>query len=78
MLSQGETGKLQTPEGSYIGLLLKYLCLKHVPMKTIRDCFGRLIRLTDERIAHILQHPEMIEMEPEIARVLQEPAEVRL
>jgi hypothetical protein len=47
-------------------------------MKTIRDCFGRLIRLTDKRIAHILQHPEMIEMEPEIARVLQEPAEVRL
>jgi hypothetical protein len=40
-------------------------------MKTIRDCFGRLIRLTDERIAHILQHPEMVDMESEIAHVLQ-------
>ena len=47
-------------------------------MKTIHDCFGRLIRLTDERIAHILQHPEMIDMESEIVRVLQTPAEVRL
>jgi hypothetical protein len=47
-------------------------------MKTIQDCFGRLIRLTDERIAHILQHPEMVGMESEIARVLQAPAEVRL
>ena len=47
-------------------------------MKTIRDCFGRLIRLTDERIAHILQHPEMVEMEEEISRVLQAPSEVRV
>jgi hypothetical protein len=47
-------------------------------MKTIRDCFGRLIRLTDERMAHILQHPEMIGMEAEITHVLQRPAEVRL
>lgn len=38
-------------------------------MTVIRDCFGRLIRLTDERIAHILQHPEMIELEQEIACV---------
>lgn len=47
-------------------------------MKSIRDCFGRLIRLTDERMAHILQHPEMIGMEAEIVHVLQRPAEVRL
>lgn len=47
-------------------------------MTVIRDCFGRLIRLTDERIAHILQHPEMIELEQEIASVLQDPVEVRL
>jgi hypothetical protein len=46
-------------------------------MTSVRDCFGRLIRLTDERIAHILQHPEMIAMGPEIALVLQNPAEVR-
>ncbi|CUS38602.1 conserved hypothetical protein [Candidatus Nitrospira nitrosa] len=47
-------------------------------MKIIRDCFGRSIRLTDERMAHILQHPEMIDMEAEIDRVLQSPSEVRL
>jgi len=36
------------------------------------------VRLTDERIAHILQHQEMIGMEAEIERVLQSPAEVRV
>ena len=47
-------------------------------MKIIRDCFGRSVRLTDERTAHILQHQEMAEMEAEIERVLQSPAEVRV
>ena len=47
-------------------------------MKVIRDCFGRSVRLTDERIAHILQHPELAEMEEEISRVLRAPAEVRV
>ncbi|WP_447969530.1 hypothetical protein [Nitrospira sp. M1] len=47
-------------------------------MKTIHDCFGRSVRLTDERIAHILQHQEMAGMEAEIERVLQSPAEVRI
>lgn len=47
-------------------------------MKVIRDCFGRSVRLTDERIAHILQHPEMVGMEAEIDRVLQAPSEVRI
>ena len=47
-------------------------------MKIIRDCFGRSVRLTDERTAHILQHQEMAEMEAEIVRVLQAPAEVRV
>ena len=47
-------------------------------MKVIRDCLGRSVRLTDERIAHILQHPEMVGMEAEIDRVLQTPAEVRI
>jgi len=27
-------------------------------MKTIRDCFGHGVRLTDERMAHILEHTE--------------------
>ena len=38
-------------------------------MKFIRDCFGRSVRLTDERTAHVLQHQEMAEMAAEIERV---------
>jgi hypothetical protein len=47
-------------------------------MKIVRDCFGRSVRLTDERTAHILQHQEMADMEAEIERVLRSPAEVRV
>ena len=46
-------------------------------MKLIEDCFGRKVRLTDERLAHILGHPEMRGMEAAIQRVLREPAVVR-
>ena len=46
-------------------------------MKIIRDCFGREVRLTNERLAHILEHTEMAGMEAEIERVIQAPAEVR-
>ena len=46
-------------------------------MKTIQDCFGHPVRLTDERMAHILEHPEMSEMGAEIERVLIEPQTVR-
>lgn len=27
-------------------------------MKILQDCFGRKVRLTDERRVHILEHPE--------------------
>jgi len=47
-------------------------------MKIVRDCFGRTVRLTDERIAHVLRHPEMAGMEQAIGRVLESPAEVRV
>jgi hypothetical protein len=47
-------------------------------MKTVRDCFGRSVRLTDERVAHILQHQEMAGMKADIERVLQVPTEVRV
>ena len=47
-------------------------------MKAVHDCFGRMVRLTDERMTHILQHPEMVEMDQEIANVLQAPTEVRV
>ncbi len=46
-------------------------------MKTLTDCFGHYVRLTDERLAHILGHPEMTEMGAEIECVLREPQLVR-
>jgi hypothetical protein len=46
-------------------------------LKTIRDCFGQAVRLTDERMAHILEHPEMSDMGMEIERVLIKPHAVR-
>jgi len=46
-------------------------------MKTLRDCFGHQVRLTDERLAHIPGHPEMKEMGEEVERVLREPQLVR-
>lgn len=35
-------------------------------MKTLTDCFGNKVRLTGERLAHILEHPEMAGMTAEI------------
>ena len=46
-------------------------------MKTLEDCFGHSVRLTDERLAHILEHPEMKDMGTEIERVLLRPHLVR-
>jgi hypothetical protein len=46
-------------------------------VKTIEDCFGHAVRLTDERLRHIIEHPEMREMSSEIERVLRQPQVVR-
>lgn len=46
-------------------------------MKVLDDCFGHKVRLTDERLAHILEHPEMAGMAGEIERVLRAPQLVR-
>jgi hypothetical protein len=47
-------------------------------VKTIEDCFGHQVRVTDERLlAHILEHPEMAGMEAEIVRVVRQPQLVR-
>jgi len=46
-------------------------------MKTLKDCFGHKVRLTDERLSHILEHPEMKGMAAEIRRVLVRPQLVR-
>ena len=42
-------------------------------VKVLEDCFGHKVRLTDERLAHILEHPEMSGMEAEIERVVRQP-----
>lgn len=46
-------------------------------MKILPDCFGNKVRLTDERLAHILEHPEMKTLESEIEHVLLQPQLVR-
>jgi len=46
-------------------------------VKTLQDCFGSSVRLTDERLAHIQEHPEMKDMAAEIERVLLNPELVR-
>ncbi len=45
-------------------------------MTTIRDHEGRSIRLTDERLAHFLEHPEMGGMESAVRETLRNPSEV--
>ncbi|MEB3304302.1 MAG: hypothetical protein VKK99_06885 [Cyanobacteriota bacterium] len=45
--------------------------------KTIADCFGVVVRLTQERMVHILEHPEMKEMGAEIEHLLAAPQIVR-
>ena len=46
-------------------------------MKTLTDCFNHSVRLTDERLAHILELVEMAGMAAEIERVLRHPQLVR-
>lgn len=46
-------------------------------MKLLIDCFGCEIRLTGERLAHILEHQEMTEMEAEIGLTVSQPKLVR-
>lgn len=46
-------------------------------MKRLDDCFGIQVRLTDERLAHILEHPEMRGMTDRLERTLQQPQLVR-
>ena len=46
-------------------------------MKLLDDCFGHKVRLTDERLAHILERAEMAGMAAEVERVLRDPQLVR-
>ena len=45
-------------------------------MKVLRDYQGLAIRLTDERLAHILEHPEMADLEQAIEETLLSPEHV--
>lgn len=45
-------------------------------MRLLRDFQGLSIRLTDERLAHILEHPEMAGQEGAIEETLVEPESV--
>jgi len=45
-------------------------------MRILRDFQGLAIRLTDERLAHILEHPEMIGMEYAVEQTLSHPEQV--
>jgi len=45
-------------------------------MRILKDYEGRAIRLTDERLAHILEHPEMQAMERPIEETLLRPERV--
>lgn len=42
-------------------------------MKTLTDYQGRAVRLTDERLAHILEHPEMADLEAALVETLAHP-----
>ena len=46
-------------------------------MKTLIDCFGHSVRLTDERMSHILKHREMKKMAAGIEQALRHPKLVR-
>lgn len=43
-------------------------------MRVLTDYTGRQIRLTDERVAHVLEHREMVGLDDGIAETLAEPA----
>ena len=43
-------------------------------MEVITDYQGLAVRLTDERLAHILEHPEMADLQPAIVETLEHPA----
>ena len=45
-------------------------------MLQLPDFQGRLVRLTEERLAHILGHPEMAGFQPDIAQTLRHPQTV--
>jgi hypothetical protein len=45
-------------------------------MRLLHDIHGLAIRLTDERLAHILEHPEMVGLEDAIGETLLQPEQI--
>lgn len=45
-------------------------------MRLLKDYAGLSIRLTDERFAHILEHPEMVGLEAAIDETVRRPQRV--
>ena len=45
-------------------------------MKVLTDFQDRVVRLTDERLAHILEHPEMRSMQVALEETVQHPTVV--
>jgi hypothetical protein len=45
-------------------------------MKVLQDYQGRPVRLTEERLAHILEHPEMAHLEAAVIETVEHPAMV--
>src|SRR5438105_3721649 len=44
-----------------------------VSMKVLKDYHGREVRMMDERLNHILEHPEMANLEASLEETLREP-----
>jgi len=42
-------------------------------MKVFTDYQGKTVRMTDERLAHIKEHPEMVNMEIALEETLRGP-----
>jgi len=42
-------------------------------VKILTDYQGRAVRLTEERLAHVLEHPEMRGMEPALEETVRHP-----
>ncbi len=46
-------------------------------MKTFNDHLGRSVVLTENRLEHVMEHPEMSNLDAEIEEVLKRPSFVR-
>jgi hypothetical protein len=59
-----------------IGYLMILRGAEKEGVEVIVDYQGLAVRLTDERLAHILDHPEMVGLKAAISESLKDPAQV--